>query len=58
MTFPQDGYLLAAADGDAWWFLDERMTVKVSGREIGWRLYAHRMVRPARLRAAEARSRA
>jgi quercetin dioxygenase-like cupin family protein len=35
MTFPQDGYLLAAADGDAWWFLDERMTVKVSSRESG-----------------------
>ena len=33
MTFPQDGYLLAPEDGDAWWSLDERMIVKVSARE-------------------------
>jgi quercetin dioxygenase-like cupin family protein len=35
MTFPEDGYLLEPQDGDAWWFMNERMTVKVSGRESG-----------------------
>ena len=31
MTLARDGYHLAAGDGDAWWFLDTRMTVKVAG---------------------------
>jgi len=33
MTFPMDGYELGEHDGDAWWFLDSRMTVKVSSAE-------------------------
>jgi mannose-6-phosphate isomerase-like protein (cupin superfamily) len=35
MTFPKDGYHLSAEDGDSWWFLDTRMTVKVSASESG-----------------------
>jgi quercetin dioxygenase-like cupin family protein len=35
MTFPQDGYHLGPEDGDSWWFLDTRMTVKASGGESG-----------------------
>jgi quercetin dioxygenase-like cupin family protein len=33
MTFPSEGYQLADGEGDAWWFLDTRMTVKVSASE-------------------------
>ena len=35
MTFPLDGYQLSDDAGDSWWFLDTRMTVKVSGEESG-----------------------
>lgn len=31
MSFPTDGYHLGAGEGDPWWFLDTRMTVKVGG---------------------------
>jgi quercetin dioxygenase-like cupin family protein len=35
MTFAKDGYHLAAGDGDTWWFLDTRMTVKVAAGQSG-----------------------
>ncbi len=33
MTLPTAGYHLDGDAGDAWWFLDTRMTVKVGGRQ-------------------------
>ena len=33
MIFAQDGYHLGAGDGDSWWFLDTRMTVKVGAEQ-------------------------
>lgn len=35
MTFDGAGYVLAAGEGEAVWFLDTRMTVKAGGRDTG-----------------------
>jgi quercetin dioxygenase-like cupin family protein len=35
MTFPVDGYHLSPEEGDAWWFLDTRMTVKIDAERSG-----------------------
>jgi quercetin dioxygenase-like cupin family protein len=35
MTLPSSGQHLAAGDGDAWWFLDTRMTVKADAERTG-----------------------
>jgi hypothetical protein len=35
MTFSSDGYHLGDGEGDAWWFLDTRMSVKASASESG-----------------------
>jgi quercetin dioxygenase-like cupin family protein len=35
MTFPKDGYHLGPTEGDPWWFLDVRMTVKAGAAESG-----------------------
>ncbi|HWJ82655.1 MAG TPA: quercetin 2,3-dioxygenase [Nocardioides sp.] len=35
MTMPSSGQHLAADDGDAWWFLDTRMTVKADSQRTG-----------------------